>query len=80
MRQNKILRQRNVHVDSSMRTVTKKVEKAIHSKNIDEAADLLKMAIPIIDKAASKRVIHKNKAARHISRLTRKINALRTSA
>ena len=76
MRQNRVLRQQNMHVDSTMRTLTKKVENAIQSKNIDEATDLLKMAIPIIDKAASKRVIHKNKASRKISKLTKRVNAL----
>ena len=59
-----------------MRTMIKKVERAIQEKDINLARDLLKQAIPFIDKAASKGVIHKNKASRHVSRLTKKLNAL----
>jgi small subunit ribosomal protein S20 len=71
---------RNKHIVSTMRTAVKKVEKAVQAKKPDQAVELLKKAIPVLDKAASKGVIHKNKAARHVSRLTRKVNALRTAA
>jgi small subunit ribosomal protein S20 len=63
-----------------MRTVIKKVEKAIQSKKPGQALDLLEGAIPLIDKAASKGVIHKNKASRHVSRLTKKVNVLQARA
>jgi len=44
----------------------------------DKAASeaTLKAAVSIIDKAASKGTLHKNTAARKISRLTKKVNAL----
>jgi small subunit ribosomal protein S20 len=71
---------RNKHIVSTMRTAVKKVEKAVQAKKPDQAVEMLKKAIPVLDKAASKGVIHKNKAARHVSRLTRKVNALRTAA
>lgn len=80
IRQNKKRRMRNKHIVSTMRTAVKKVEKAVQAKKPDQAVELLKKAIPVLDKAASKGVIHKNKAARHVSRLTRKVNALRTAA
>jgi small subunit ribosomal protein S20 len=65
-----------MHIASTMRSSIRKVEKAIQSKQIDQARDLLKDAVPLIDKAASKGVIHENKAARHVSRITRRVNAL----
>jgi small subunit ribosomal protein S20 len=80
MLQNKKRRQRNKHIDSTMRSTIRSVERTIQSKDADAALDTLRKAIPIIDKAASKGVIHKNKAARHVSRLTRKANALRAAS
>ena len=80
IRQIKKRRLRNLNVKTATRTIIKKVEKAIQSKKPDQATDLLTKAIPLIDKAAAKGVIHKNKSARHVSRLTRKVNALRTKS
>jgi small subunit ribosomal protein S20 len=59
-------------VKSSIR----KVQEAIESKNIEDAQEALSKAIPLIQKAHSKGVFHKNTSARKISRLTRGVNAL----
>ncbi|MDH3975158.1 MAG: 30S ribosomal protein S20 [Deltaproteobacteria bacterium] len=75
-KQSLVRRERNKTVKSSLKTVTKKVEAAIADKNAEEAVSSLKIASVVLDKAASKGVIHKNTAARSKSRMTRKVNAL----
>lgn len=65
-----------MHITSTMRTAIKRVEKAIQAKQVEQVRDLLKKAIPLIDKAASKGIIHRNNAARHVSRITQKVNTL----
>jgi len=68
---------RNKSVKSSVKTVVKKVETALASKNKEEAGNALLQAIKAIDKAASKGVMHRNTASRNISRLTKKVNAVK---
>jgi len=67
---------RNTSVQSSVKTVLKKVETVISSGNREEAGKALLTAAKALSKAASKGVIHKNTASRNISRLTKKVNAL----
>lgn len=69
-------RQHNTSLRSMYRTFIKKVEAAIIAKNKDNAVTAFKNAVPVIDKMVSKGIIHKNKAARHKSRLTAKIKAI----
>lgn len=66
----------NTSVKSSVRTATRKVNEATAKAAATDAQDLLKKASSVIDKAASKGVLHKNAAARKKSRLARKVNAL----
>ena len=67
-------RLRNVHVKSTMKTNIKKVLLALQEKNNnDELQKVLKEAVTCIDKAASKGVIHRNNAARRVSRLSKKV-------
>jgi small subunit ribosomal protein S20 len=79
-RQSEKRRLRNSAVKSVVKTVTKKVVKAIEGENPEEAKKALAQAIPTIQKASSKKIIHKKTAARKISRLTRKVNALNRPA
>jgi small subunit ribosomal protein S20 len=65
-------RVRNAHVKSTMKTQIKKTLTAIEVNNKDNTGELLKSAIASINKAASKNVIHKNNAARKVSRLSKK--------
>ena len=67
---------RNTSVQSSVKTVLKKVETAISSGNREEAGKALLTAAKALSKAASKGVINRNTASRNISRLTKKVNAL----
>jgi small subunit ribosomal protein S20 len=75
-RQNEERRQRNRARKTRMKNVVKAVEQAIATSSPELAAEKLKEAVSVIDKTASKGVIHKNKAARKISRLTRHVNDL----
>jgi small subunit ribosomal protein S20 len=59
-----------------MKNVIRGLEEAIAGKSPDKAAEELKKAVSVIEKTASKGVIHKNTASRKISRLTRRVNAL----
>ncbi len=50
---------------------------AIEKKDAEGAQKALMKAIPLIQKAQSKGVFHKNTSARKISRLTRGVSALK---
>ena len=59
-----------------VRTYLKKVDAAILTGEHSIAQPVLVNAVPIIDRMADKGIIHKNKAARHKSRLNAKVKAL----
>jgi small subunit ribosomal protein S20 len=61
---------------SRMRTFVKKVESAIREGDAAAAAAALRAAAPVLMRAAQKGVVHKNTAARKVSRLTRAVKAL----
>jgi small subunit ribosomal protein S20 len=69
-------RMRNAGMKSMMRTQVKKVVYAIEAGDKTAAQDAYKAAVPLLDSMARKGLIHKNKAARHKSRLNEKIRAL----
>jgi len=66
----------NVSLRTTLRSAIKKVQKAIASGDRAAAAAALKAEQSTIDAIADKRIIHKNKAARHKSRLAAQIKAL----
>lgn len=53
------------------------VKKTLKAKNAKEAKTLLLLAQQALDKAAKAGVIKKNTAARHLSRLTKKVNSMK---
>jgi len=59
-----------------LRTFMKRVDAAIESKDKEAATSAYQAAVPVIDSAVSKGLIHKNKAARHKSRLNARVHAL----
>ena len=69
-------RQHNASLRSMVRTSIKKVVKAIDAKDVEAAKVAYTAAVPVIDRMADKGIIHKNKAARHKSRLNAQIKAL----
>ena len=72
-----IKRIRNNDKLSSMRTAEKKVKLAVKEGNKEKAMDLLKDANKKLDKAASKGLIKKNKAARDKSKLDKAVKGLK---
>ncbi len=69
-------RQQNASQRSMLRTYIKNVVKAIESGDKEKAESSYKSAVPVIDRMADKDLIHKNKAARHKSRLNAHIKAM----
>lgn len=71
--------QRNLHNSSqrsALRTAMKKVVNAAASGDPAAAAAAYKVAVPVIDKAIKKGLIHKNTAARTKSRLNTRVHNL----
>ncbi|WP_019939817.1 30S ribosomal protein S20 [Bordetella sp. FB-8] len=71
--------ERNKHnssLRSMLRTAIKRVRQAIEAGDKSVAAETLQKASSVIDRVADKQIIHKNKAARHKSRLAAAVKAL----
>ena len=66
----------NASLRSTLRTAIKKVVKAIEAGDKAAAMATYQENVSVIDRIADKKIIHKNKAARHKSRLTAAIKAL----
>jgi small subunit ribosomal protein S20 len=75
-RQNDKQRMHNASLRSTLRTAIKKVIKAIEAGNKEAAQAVYQASISVIDSIADKNIIHKNKAARHKSRLSSAIKAM----
>jgi len=59
-----------------MRTYVKRVIKAIRKGDKPAAEEAYREAVPVLDKTVTKGVIHRNKAARHKSRLNARIRGM----
>ena len=70
----------NVSLRTTLRTAIKKVQKAIEGGDAAGAEAALRAETSTLDRIARKGIIHKNKAARHKSRLAAKVKALGTRA
>jgi len=79
-RQAEKARQNNGSLRSMVRTYIKKVVAAIATGDAVAAKTAYAAAVPVIDRIADKGIIHKNKAARHKSRLNAQIKALSQKA
>lgn len=73
-------RRHNASLRSMVRTYIKKVVTAIAANDKKLAEESLKEAIPVIDRMAGKGLLHKNKAARHKSRLNAQIKKMAEGA
>lgn len=69
-------RVRNKSVKSALKTYISNFDKAMSDENKELTKDALAKAVKSLDKAVSKGVIHKNKAANSKSRLTRRYNVM----
>jgi small subunit ribosomal protein S20 len=79
MRQNRARRLRNRTVRSAMRTQIKKVLQAVAQSDLASAETQLRAAVKKLDQAASKRIVHRNTAARVKSRLAHRVNRLKAA-
>jgi small subunit ribosomal protein S20 len=75
-RQSEKQRQHNMALRSELRSAVKKVRKAIAAGDKNAALATYRESISIVDRIADKNIIHKNKAARHKSRLAAQIKGL----
>ncbi|HET6913129.1 MAG TPA: 30S ribosomal protein S20 [Rhodanobacteraceae bacterium] len=75
-KQSEVRRMRNASQRSMLRSSIRKVLKAIEAKDKAAAQAAYQVAEPVMDRYAHDGLIHKNKAARHKSRLSAKIQAL----
>ena len=75
-RQNDLAKERNKSVRSALRTSVRRFNEAIAAGKNDDAKTLAAEATKKLDKAASKRVIHKNQAANRKSAIAKKAASL----
>ncbi|NNM82222.1 MAG: 30S ribosomal protein S20 [Burkholderiales bacterium] len=69
-------REHNASLRSELRTAIKKVKKAIAAGDKAAAQSVFRESTSTVDSIADKKIIHKNKAARHKSRLSAAIKAM----
>lgn len=69
-------RAHNASLRSTLRTAIKKILKAVEGGDKATAQSTFNENISVIDRIADKKIIHKNKAARHKSRLSAAIKAM----
>ena len=70
---------RNAGQRSMLRTAVKKVLKALEANDAAGANAAFAVAQPILDRFSARGLIHKNKAARHKSRINARIKALKSA-
>lgn len=75
-RQSRVRRLRNRMNKSKMRSAIRTVEEALVAGVEEQAQAALKIAVPLIQKTASKGTIHQKTASRKISRLTGRVNRM----
>ncbi|MCI2808590.1 30S ribosomal protein S20 [Eoetvoesiella caeni] len=75
-RQSVALNKHNSSLRSMLRTSIKRVRQAIEAGDKAAATEVFQKASSVIDRIADKNIIHKNKAARHKSRLAAAVKAL----
>jgi len=66
----------NASLRSMLRTAIKRVREAIATGDSAAASTVFQKSTSVIDRIADKNIIHKNKAARHKSRLAAAIKAM----
>lgn len=72
-RQNIVRNQRNKAYRSRVRTAIKSVRMALDAGDLEKAREAYREMVPVVDRMSSRRIIHKNAAARTKSRLNRRI-------
>ena len=80
LRQNIATRERNRACRSFVRNRCKNVTKAVLAGSVEDAEKLFREAVKALDQASSKRIVHRNAAARKKSRLSAMIRKLKENA
>ncbi len=75
-RQSEKQREHNASLRSEFRTAVKKVIKAVQAGDKEAAKTVFQSSVSVIDRIADKKIVHKNKAARHKSRLSAAIKGM----
>jgi len=75
-RQSETRRLHNTSLRSELRGAISRVKKAIKAGDKTKAAQVYRASVGVLDRIADKKIIHKNKASRHKSRLNAQIKAL----
>ncbi len=78
-RQSEKARLRNRTWKSKIKTSKGKLEMAIENKEIEALSSLYNDYVSVIDRAASRNVLHKNNASRKKARIARKVNSLKAA-
>ena len=73
-RQNIKRREHNRSLRAKLRTGLKAIRKSLDDKNVEGAKTALKSLQSLVDKMATKGIIHKNTASRYKSRLAAKVS------
>ncbi len=73
IRQSEKRRKLNRYHISRMKTAIKRIREALSKKDVETAEQLLPLAQKLAYRAAAKGAIHKNEAARRVSRIARKV-------
>jgi len=76
LRKSRKRKEQNKLMKDKIKTLVRKFKKAINKKEKEKVQDLLKELYSLIDKTAKKNIIHKNKAARKKSQLTKLANTI----
>ena len=79
-RQSEGRRQHNASQRSALRTAIKDIRKSIEAGDKEAAMKVYRESVSIMDRIADKKIIHKNQASRHKSRLNAKIKAMGATA
>lgn len=72
--------ERNRSTRTISKSALKKAEKSVAAGEAEAAKADTTAAISSLDKAATKKVLHRNNAARHKSRLMKKLNKIQPAA
>jgi len=78
-RQSQVRKVRNQSCRTKAKNAVKEVRAAVVSNSEDQARKSLVKAVSVLQKTATKGVIHKKEASRKISRLTRQVNQIASS-
>jgi small subunit ribosomal protein S20 len=80
LKQSLILQERNRSTKRSLKTEIRKVLEAVKSGSLEQAQSELSVAAKKLDRAAARKIIHRNAAARTKSRLSARIKAAKKTA